>query len=160
MAKILIIEAFYGGSHKQLLDTILESNYGQSCVMFDKEYVILTAHLQFIDINNMEYELFTLPAKKWHWRARMSALHFSQIIPTDHQYNILLTSSVLNLAELLGVRPDLAKCRKVVYFHENQLVYPVREIKDRDCQYGLNQIMTWFVLQFPVDWRDKAKTVP
>ncbi|XP_037031532.1 glycosyltransferase-like domain-containing protein 1-like isoform X1 [Bradysia coprophila] len=118
MAKILIIEAFYGGSHKQLLDTILEN------------------------INSMEYELFTLPAKKWHWRARMSALHFAQTIPTDHQYNILFTSSVLNLAELLGVRPDLAKCRKIVYFHENQLVYPVREIKDRDCQYGLNQVMT------------------
>lgn len=91
----------------------------------------------------MEYEMFTLPAKKWHWRARMSALHFAQAIPTDHQYNILFTSSVLNLAELLGVRPDLAKCRKIVYFHENQLVYPVREIKDRDCQYGLNQVMTW-----------------
>lgn len=102
----------------------------------------------YTDINKMEYELFTLPAKKWHWRARMSALHFAQAIPIDHQYNILFTSSVLNLAELLGVRPDLAKCRKIVFFHENQLVYPVREIKDRDCQYGLNQIMTWFVLYF------------
>ncbi|KAJ6648011.1 Glycosyltransferase-like domain-containing protein 1-like, partial [Pseudolycoriella hygida] len=119
MAKILIIEAFYGGSHKQLLDTILEN------------------------INSMEYELFTLPAKKWHWRARMSALHFAHTIPTDHHYDVLFSSSVLNLAELLGVRPDLAKCRKIVFFHENQLVYPVREIKDRDCQYGLNQIMTW-----------------
>lgn len=111
----------------------------------------------------MEYELFTLPAKKWHWRARMSALHFAQTIPTDHQYNILFTSSVLNLAELLGVRPDLAKCRKIVYFHENQLLYPVREIKDRDCQYGLNQIVTWFVfkffsLKFPTEWRDKANS--
>lgn len=90
----------------------------------------------------MEYDLFTLSAKKWHWRARTSALYFSQTIPIDHQYNILFTSSVLNLAELLGVRPDLSRCKKVVYFHENQLVYPVREIKDRDCQYGLNQIMT------------------
>ena len=32
--------------------------------------------------------------------------------------------------------------RKVVYFHENQLIYPVRERKDRDFQYGYNQILT------------------
>lgn len=86
--------------------------------------------------------MITLPAKKWHWRARTSALFFSQVIPKEHQYKIILTSSVLNLAELLGVRSDLAKCKKIVYFHENQLMYPVREIKDRDCQYGFNQIMT------------------
>lgn len=120
--KILVVEPFYGGSHKQLLDTILES-------------------LQ----QKVDYDLFTLPAKKWHWRARTSALYFSQVIPHDHSYSVLFTSSVLNMAELLGMRPDLNRCRKIVYFHENQLVYPVREIKDRDCQYGLNQIMTWSV---------------
>lgn len=120
IVKILVVEPFYGGSHKQLLDTILES-------------------LQ----QKVDYDLFTLPAKKWHWRARTSALYFSQVIPHDHSYSVLFTSSVLNMAELLGMRPDLNRCRKIVYFHENQLVYPVREIKDRDCQYGLNQIMTW-----------------
>lgn len=118
--KILVVEPFYGGSHKQLLDTVLET-------------------LQI----KVDFDLFTLPAKKWHWRSRTSALHFSQIIPREHCYCILFTSSVLNLAELLGMRPDLNQCRKIVYFHENQLVYPVREVKERDCQYGLNQIMTW-----------------
>ncbi|XP_037937197.1 glycosyltransferase-like domain-containing protein 1-like [Teleopsis dalmanni] len=115
---ILIIEPFFGGSHKQLIETLTEC------------------------LSVPEYDLFTLPAKKWHWRARTSALYFSQIIPTDHMYRVLFTSSVINLAELIGTRPDLGDCRKLVYFHENQLVYPVRDVKERDVQYGLNQILT------------------
>lgn len=115
---ILIIEPFYGGSHKQLISTLVESLIPE------------------------EYEIYSLPAKKWHWRARSSALYFSQVIPQDHGYRVLFTSSVLSLAELIGIRPDLATCRKVVYFHENQLIYPVREVKERDCQYGLNEILT------------------
>lgn len=50
------------------------------------------------------------------------------------------------MAELVGMRPDLMVCKKIVYFHENQLVYPVRDVKERDCQYGLNQIMTWYCI--------------
>ncbi|XP_058122058.1 glycosyltransferase-like domain-containing protein 1-like [Anopheles ziemanni] len=118
MAYILTLEAFYGGSHKQLLDIILKN------------------------FNRDEYDLFTIPAKKWHWCARMSALQFAQNIPTTHAYRTIFCSSVLNLAELIGMRPDLASCRKVVYFHENQLSYPVRESKSRDVQYGVNQITT------------------
>ncbi|XP_037725193.1 glycosyltransferase-like domain-containing protein 1-like [Drosophila subpulchrella] len=115
---ILIIEPFYGGSHKQLIDTLIEG------------------------LSETDYEIFSLPAKKWHWRARTSALHFSQLIPLDHEYRVLFTSSVLSLAELIGVRPDLGACRKIVYFHENQLIYPVREVKQRDCQYGFNEILS------------------
>lgn len=148
MANILILEPFYGGSHKQLLDTIFE---GKSFCLFDFFCCLANKTDKFLmcvlilGVNPAQYELYSLPAKKWHWRARTSALFFSQTIPLDHQYRYILTSSVLNLAELLGVRADLAKCKKIVYFHENQLVYPVREIKERDCQYGMNQIMTWFV---------------
>ena len=29
-----------------------------------------------------------------------------------------------------------------MYFHENQLVYPVQQKQDRDFQYGYNQILS------------------
>ncbi|XP_051762462.1 glycosyltransferase-like domain-containing protein 1 isoform X3 [Ctenopharyngodon idella] len=58
---------------------------------------------------------------------------------------VLFTSSVLNLAELVALRPDLAHLKKVLYFHENQLVYPVRKSQERDFQYGYNQILSCLV---------------
>eukprot|EP01118_Nematostelium_gracile_P018409 TRINITY_DN8170_c0_g1_i2.p1 TRINITY_DN8170_c0_g1~~TRINITY_DN8170_c0_g1_i2.p1 ORF type:complete len:277 (-),score=48.98 TRINITY_DN8170_c0_g1_i2:21-851(-) len=49
---------------------------------------------------------------------------------------------MLNLAELVALRKDLIGLKKVLYFHENQLVYPNRFVKDRDFQFGWNQIMS------------------
>ncbi|XP_066543608.1 tRNA-queuosine alpha-mannosyltransferase isoform X3 [Amia ocellicauda] len=116
---VLLIEAFYGGSHKQLID-LLQENV-EDCVTF------------------------SLPAKKWHWRARTASLYFMQAIPSSSTYRVLLTSSVLNLAELVALRPDLGKLKKILYFHENQLVYPVRKSQDRDFQYGYNQVLSCLV---------------
>eukprot|EP00079_Xenopus_tropicalis_P030053 XP_012825783.1 PREDICTED: glycosyltransferase-like domain-containing protein 1 isoform X2 [Xenopus tropicalis] len=116
---VLLIEAFYGGSHKQLMDLINEEIEG--CV------------------------LYTLTAKKWHWRARTAALYFMQAILPDDKYRVLFTSSVLNLAELAVLRPDLGKLKKILYFHENQLIYPVQKTQERDFQYGYNQILSWFL---------------
>ncbi|XP_072039279.1 tRNA-queuosine alpha-mannosyltransferase-like [Amphiura filiformis] len=120
MGDIVVIEPFYGGSHKQLLD-------------------LLTDKLPGCDT-------FTLPAKKWHWRARTSALYFAQVIPKKCQnYKVLFASSVLNLAELVALRPDLSTTHKILYFHEHQLVYPVRKQQERDFQYGYNQILSCMV---------------
>nr|XP_054591015.1 glycosyltransferase-like domain-containing protein 1 [Nothobranchius furzeri] len=113
---VLLLEPFYGGSHKQLIDLLKENI--PSC------------------------SVFTLPAKKWHWRARTSALFFSQTVPTCSSYRVLFSSSVLNLCELVSLRPDLARLKKVLYFHENQLVYPVRKSQDRDFQYGYNEVLS------------------
>ncbi|XP_077129130.1 tRNA-queuosine alpha-mannosyltransferase isoform X3 [Ranitomeya variabilis] len=121
---VLLIEAFYGGSHKQLMDLL--NGEMEGCV------------------------LYSLPAKKWHWRARTAALHFMQAVPPSDSYRVLFTSSVLNLSELVALRPDLGKLRKVLYFHENQLVYPVRKNQDRDFQYGYNQILSCLVADIVV----------
>ena len=59
--------------------------------------------------------------------------------------SVVFASSVLNLCELIALRPDLATSFKVYYFHENQLVYPVRKKQDRDFQHGYIQILSWYV---------------
>uniref|UniRef100_A0A1A7XWP8 tRNA-queuosine alpha-mannosyltransferase n=1 Tax=Iconisemion striatum TaxID=60296 RepID=A0A1A7XWP8_9TELE len=128
---VLLLEPFYGGSHKQLIDLLKE--------------------------NILSCSVFTLPAKKWHWRARTSALFFSQTVPTCSSYRVLFSSSVLNLCELVSLRPDLARLKKVLYFHENQLVYPVRRNQDRDFQYGYNQCV---VVSYPVQFPDVSSLLP
>lgn len=117
--RILLVDPFYGGSHKQLTDLLYEKIPG--CLKI------------------------TMTPKKWHWRARMAALHFSRTIPFSDNYEILFSSSVLNLAELVALRPDLSRLQKILYFHENQLVYPKQEEKLRDVQYGYNQILSCLV---------------
>ncbi|XP_072393233.1 tRNA-queuosine alpha-mannosyltransferase isoform X1 [Diabrotica undecimpunctata] len=117
---VIIIEPFYGGSHKVLIDSITHS--------FQNE--------------NIKYSLVTLPSKKWHWRARCGALQLYEKIPKITNQKTLFASSVLNISELIGMRPDLSPLRKIIYFHENQLIYPVQEIKSRDVQYAYNQITT------------------
>ena len=111
---VVIIEPFFGGSHKQLID-------------------FLTSFC----IADTPFELHTLPAKKWHWRARTSALYFAQNISRKLEASdVLFCSSVLNLAEFVALRPDVQRCRKkIIYFHENQLVYPVKKSREeRDFQ--------------------------
>ena len=88
---LLVLEPFYGGSHQQLIDALVKYNEeSDTCII-------------------------TSPDSKWHWRARTSALLFSQKIPRDHSFATLFASSVLSLAELLGLRPDLLPLRKVRY---------------------------------------------
>lgn len=116
---VLLVEPFYGGSHKQLVDLLAREIPG--CL------------------------LCCLSAKKWHWRMRTSALYFSQKIPRGGNFKVLFASSVLNLAELVALRTDLAPLKKLLYFHENQLIYPVRKQQDRDFQYGYNQILSCLV---------------
>ncbi|GAU99447.1 hypothetical protein RvY_10451 [Ramazzottius varieornatus] len=117
---ILIIEAFYGGSHGHLAD-------------------VLRGALKH------RAQVYTLTDKKWHWRARTSALYFSQMVPKAHHFRYLFASAVLNLAELVALRPDLGQLKKILFFHENQLVYPAQDEKERDFQYGYNQILSALV---------------
>ncbi|XP_052768800.1 glycosyltransferase-like domain-containing protein 1 isoform X2 [Mya arenaria] len=122
MTSVLLIEPFYTGSHRQLMDVLQSEIPGSALV--------------------------TMSGKKWPWRARTAALHLSQNIPRQHSFRTVFASSVLNMAELIALRPDLASTHKVLYFHENQLTYPVQVHKqrpERDFQFGYNQILSALV---------------
>ena len=58
---IILLESFYGGSHRQLID-LLDKNFSTYC---DK---------------------FCMTDKKWHWRMRTSSLYFARVIPREHSY--------------------------------------------------------------------------
>lgn len=122
---ILVIEPFFGGSHKQLIETLMK-------------------HSVFGVVDDVT--LCTLADKKWKWRLRSSSFHFASTIPTRPStdcYDVLFCSSMLNLPDLLAMRQDLQRIkRKIVYFHENQLEYPNQVEKQRDVQFGLMQLST------------------
>ncbi|MHC4842396.1 MAG: tRNA-queuosine alpha-mannosyltransferase domain-containing protein [Planctomycetota bacterium] len=120
--RILALEPYYGGSHKAFLDG-------------------------WINISKHNWTLLILPAYKWKWRMRHAAIHFSEkvseLIYQGSNWDLLFCSDMLNLAEFLGLTSEgVQKLPSVVYFHENQLTYPVRIEDERDYQFAMTNLST------------------
>jgi len=136
--KILALEPYYGGSHKAFLDGWTKSS-------------------------RHEWDLFTLPANKWKWRMRASAIEFAyevnRRLGQGQTWDVIFCSDMLNLAEFLGLAgPKLRKIPAVVYFHENQLTYPSRFEQERDNHFAMTNMTTalsavsvWFNSSFHRD---------
>jgi glycosyltransferase involved in cell wall biosynthesis len=58
------------------------------------------------------------------------------------RFDVLLAGGMLSLAELVGALPQLARIPKVVYFHENQLGYPVPRGEAPDVHFGFTNLST------------------
>jgi glycosyltransferase involved in cell wall biosynthesis len=119
--KFLLIEPFYGGSHRDFADG-------------------LKAH------SRHDIHLVTLPDRFWKWRMRGAAIYLGHKIECPGQYDGLVVSSLLNLGDLKalwgpGCPPAL------VYFHENQLTYPSSPDQRPDHQPGFTNIITALTAQ-------------
>lgn len=123
--KILLLESFYGVSHKQWVDG-------------------------FISHSSHKVDLLYMPDRHWKWRMEHSAIHFTnQIIDLDVEYDLILATSFTNIATLRGLLISIgdksAWYNKVpinVYFHENQLTYPWSE-NDPDIIYKRDNHYAW-----------------
>ena len=114
--KILFLEPFYGGSHKDFADGLVKHS-------------------------RHNITLKTLPDRYWKWRMRGAALHFSRTVTNPEDYDVLFTTDLMSLSDLKalwGTRCPPA----VVYFHENQLAYPLPEGEKMDYQFGFTDITT------------------
>ncbi len=129
--RILVLEPYYGGSHRAVLDGLLER----------------------LDV---EADVLTLPARKWKWRMRGAAITMAQqaralhadrgaarpgSTSPDRCWDLVYASTFVNLAEFYGLAADaVAGVPSIVYFHENQLVYPNRHEAEWDFQFPLTNI--------------------
>jgi glycosyltransferase involved in cell wall biosynthesis len=103
----------------------------------------------------------TLPAHHWKWRMRHAAITFAEQLEdhTNSHFDILLCTDMLNLAEFTGLAPPAIQALpNVIYFHENQLMYPDVHATERDFHFAFinftsmlaaNQV--WFNSQWHFD---------
>jgi glycosyltransferase involved in cell wall biosynthesis len=108
MYKILIIEPYFGGSHRQFLKR-LEKNI------------------------EAEFTFLTLPARKWKMRMQLSAAWFAECVGKmeEKKFDTVLCSSFVDVAVLRALLNNITGWNSsslfCTYFHENQFVYPNRK---------------------------------
>ncbi|MGE3165141.1 MAG: DUF3524 domain-containing protein [Planctomycetota bacterium] len=114
--RVLAIEPYAAGSHRSFLEGLTRWS-------------------------RHEWVVSTLPPRKWKWRLRTSALHFAREVVSGGPWDLLFVSDYLNLAELVALLPPpLRDIPAIVYFHENQLTYPLQDGERRDVHFGLNHL--------------------
>lgn len=75
-----------------------------------------------------DWQLLSLPPRHFSWRMRGNPLYWSLAERgcLDRDYDLLVATSMVDLATLRGLVPALASIPSVLYFHENQFDYPQR----------------------------------
>ncbi|WP_235936953.1 tRNA-queuosine alpha-mannosyltransferase domain-containing protein [Vreelandella azerica] len=81
---------------------------------------------QVVAHTDAEWTTLTLPPRHFSWRVRGNPLTWAlkEHARLNQPYDLVLATSMVDLATLIGLYPGLGSARKVVYFHENQFAYP------------------------------------
>ncbi|MBN1686790.1 MAG: DUF3524 domain-containing protein, partial [Spirochaetales bacterium] len=113
-ARVLFLESFYGGSHRDFADGLIENS-------------------------RHRIDLLTLPGAFWKWRIRAAALSFLRRIGDPGEYDLIVTTDLLNLADLAALLPQPLP-PIMLYMHENQISYPLPPEDRIDYHLGFANI--------------------
>lgn len=110
--RVLSLQPYYGGSHQQ----------------FQQGWAQFSQH---------QWTILTLPPRHWKWRMRHAAIYFSEEVKRrigeGEEWDVIFCTDMLNVAEFRGLMPrQISGMTVVMFFHENQFAYPVREGYQRD----------------------------
>ncbi|RKR02400.1 uncharacterized protein DUF3524 [Kushneria sinocarnis] len=74
----------------------------------------------------IDWTLLELSPRHFQWRMRANPLLWSTHSheTLNGHYDLVVATSMVDLATLIGLYPHLGRARRVVYFHENQFAYP------------------------------------
>jgi glycosyltransferase involved in cell wall biosynthesis len=123
------LEPYFGGSHKAFLEGLAERS-------------------------SHDFSLLTLPGRNWKWRMHGAALTLARQAlqqwttgtaagePRARSApDVFYASDMLDLPVFLAaVDPVMGRVPTVLYFHENQLTYPLPTGVERDLGYGFKNV--------------------
>jgi len=99
---------------------------------------------QLLENQMPEYEWtqVAMPDRHFYWRVRGNSLGFAYNYREllEQSYDLLITTSMVDLSSLRGFCPSLANTPTLVYFHENQFAYPVSNAKPNLVNVQLTSI--------------------
>ncbi|MEX2470114.1 MAG: DUF3524 domain-containing protein [Pseudohongiellaceae bacterium] len=118
--RILVLSAYDAYSHRQWREHV-------AAMLPDYDWVHLS-----------------LPSRHFAWRIRGNSLQwaFGKADLLRQQYDIILATSMVDLSSLRGFVPELARIPTIVYFHENQFVYPMGRRRQDNVEHKLVPIYT------------------
>ena len=79
------------------------------------------------ELDDWSWTYLSLPARHFAWRIRGNPLSWwlKEYETLNQTFDVVLATSMVDVATLIGLFPHLGRAHKVVYFHENQFAYPV-----------------------------------
>lgn len=114
--KVLFVEPWYGGSHRRFLDGLLEHS---------------------------QHEIWpvTMAGRYWRWRMQGGAVTLAEkireVVAERGRPDVLMASAMANLPAVMALaRNELEGIPTLLFFHENQLTYPLPEDRERDLTYA------------------------
>ncbi|GIS03920.1 MAG: hypothetical protein CM15mP106_3670 [Candidatus Neomarinimicrobiota bacterium] len=113
--KILILEPYFTGSHKQWA-------------------------LGYKKYSKHEVKILSMKGQFWKWRMHGGAVTLAkQFVKANYKPDLILSTDMLDLSTFLALTKT--KARSAIYFHENQLSYPWSPndrdlLKKRDHHYS------------------------
>ncbi len=94
-------------------------------------------------LGDWDWTVLSLPPRFFSWRIHGNPMTwaFLERETLEQDYDLLLATSMTDVTTLRGLVPKLSQLPTVIYFHENQFVYPVRKELNREvlhfCMHNL-----------------------
>ncbi|WP_304098282.1 tRNA-queuosine alpha-mannosyltransferase domain-containing protein [Marinobacter antarcticus] len=101
--RVLLLSAYDAGSHR---------NWREQLVLSQPEF---------------EWHVLSLSPRFFRWRIRGNALTWLNEPLLKEHWDLLLVTSMVDLASIRGFHPNLAHTPALLYMHENQFAYPASD---------------------------------
>jgi len=102
------------------------------------------SHARWVDwlvstFGEFDWQRLELPGRHFSWRIRGNPLSWLDALP-DQTPELIVATSMVDLATLKGLNPRLAAVRTVLYFHENQFAYPRSDAQTTSVEAQMVQL--------------------